>query len=254
MIRRLNYTGRVKVRREDVAVRVDPANGSFVLSANLSLGEYEFPPGALVFLEAYRQTTWMRFPFGTVDSFQPPPAGERLLSEFEYVEGVLFRLKVTSPDDHMLLGVADRIPAGNPSDDADRESLLPVFPAQLGDEVWQLDLSDEPRLLVNKSAVSDWRQLATSPIFVALVYSAALRQVLETILIGHQYRDLDDELDWRSKWLRFATRLPGVDRELPEKEEDTARQWVSDVVASFSRKLQLAKTFGEAWQPIGGGQ
>jgi hypothetical protein len=256
VIRRLNYTGRVRIRREDVLIHVGSADEGFPVSANLALGEYDFPSDALVSLEAYRQTTWMRFPYGTVGDIQAPQPENRSLAEFDVPDGVLFRLKITQAGDkHILLGVADRIPAGSPSDDADREPLLPVVPAQLGDEIWQLDASDEPRLLVNKSVVSDWRQLAISPVFVALVYPAALRQILESILLWQQHRDVDDEYDWRSKWLRFAIFLPGVDRELPDKEdEDATKQWIADAVAAFSEKLTLGEKFAEAWQPIGGGK
>jgi hypothetical protein len=256
MIRRLNYTGRVKVRREDVAVTVDAYEDGFAVSAGLSLEDYDFPSDAYVYLEAYRQTTWTRFPYGTVGNIQSPPIEQRALGEFGYPEGILFRLKVTkSGDKHVLLGVADRIPVGLPADDADRDPLLSVYPAHLGDELWQLDLSDEPRLLVNKTVVSDWRQLATSSIFVALVYPAALRQILETILLLCQHRDADDEFDWKSRWLRFSRGLPGVDRELPEKDdEEGAKLWISDAVSAFAKKLKLGEKFANAWQPIGSGQ
>lgn len=254
MIRRLNYTGRVKIRREDVLVQVSSSEDGVSISANLTLADYDFPADASVSLEAYRQTTWMRFPYGTVGDIQAPPLEKRRLAEFEAPDGVLFRLKITQAGAKpILLGVADRIPAGSPSDEADREPLLPVFPSQLGDEIWQLDTSDEPRLLVNKSAVSDWRQLAISPIFVALVYPEALRQILHYILISEQHRDVDDEFDWRSKWLRFSTLLPGVDRELPDKDnEESTRQWIADAVSAFSKKLTLAHKFADAWQPMGG--
>jgi len=59
------------------------------------------------------------------------------------------------------LAAADRIPLGKPEDEADKETLLPVVPVELGDEVWRVDLDDEPRLLVNKSASADWRQMAS---------------------------------------------------------------------------------------------
>jgi hypothetical protein len=246
----------VKIRRDDVSIHMTQVEGGFAVSASAKLEDYAFPSDALIYLEAYRQTTWMRFPYGTVDNLQGPPLEERILSEFDSPEGVLFRLKITRAGGrHLLLGVADQIPAGDPDSDADQDPLLPVFPAQLADEIWQLDLADEPRLLVNKSAVSDWRQLALSPAFVALVYPIALRQVLDSILVWHQHRDFDDEFDWRSKWLRFAVLLPGIDRDLPEKDdEEGTRLWISDVVAAFATKLKLGERFSAAWQPIGGSQ
>ena len=248
MIRRLNYTGRIKIHRTDLKLATREAGGVLSFDANLHLTDYELPAEALVFVEAYYRTTWMRFPFGTVANLQPPE--NRSLSEFDSADGILFRVKVTqAQDEHILLAAADRIPLANPDADSDRESILPVHPAELGDELWQVDMQDEPRLLVNKSATSDWRQLAQSPLFVSLVYPAVLRQILTQIL-AEGYRDTDDETEWRSKWLLFATLLPGVDPEIPNKDdgEEAALRWAGDAVAGFARKLALKEKFAEAWQ------
>lgn len=251
MIRRLNYTGRVKIDRSDVRLSTHERNGGWVFEAGLQLNDYELPADAPVFVEAYRQTTWMRFGFGTVGNLRAPPADQRQLVEFDSPDGVLFRVKVTQAhDEHLLLAHADRIPLARPEDAVDRESLLPVVPADLGDELWRVSLEDEPQLLVNKSASPDWRQMAQSPLFVSLVYPAVLRQVLTAVLIDHRCRDIDDESDWCSRWLRFAVGLPGVNPELPpEKDaEDAVRIWTDDAVAGFARKLQLREKFSGAWQ------
>ena len=250
MIRRLNYTGRVKINRADVRLATRFIGGQLSFEADLRLTDYELPAEALVFVEAYRQTTWMRFQFGTVAALQLP--SDRGLREFDSPDGILFRVKVTQArDEHILLAAADRIPLALPEDgDANRESLLEFVPAELGDEMWQVELDGEPRLLVNKSAVPDCRQLALSPVFVALVYPAVLRQILTNVLIEHGHRDTYDDTDWRSKWLRFATLVPGVDPEPPEKDEDddAVRRWVDDVVAAFAKKLTLREKFGAAWE------
>lgn len=248
MIRRLNYTGRIKINRGDVRLSTVVIDSQFSFAADLRLTDYDLPAEALVFVEAYRQTTWMRFPFGTVAGLQPP--SDRGLHEFDSPEGILFRVKVTQAhDEHILLAAADRIPLALPDDaDADRESLLEFVPADLGDEIWRVELDDYPRLLVNKSAVPDCRQLALSPVFVSLVYPAVLRQILICVLVENKHRDTDDDTDWRSKWLRFAALLPGVDPELPERGEDEdAVHWVDDAVLAFARKLALREKFSAAW-------
>ncbi|MBI2949003.1 MAG: hypothetical protein HYY23_15285 [Verrucomicrobia bacterium] len=255
MIRRLNYTGRIKIRRGDVRLTTREVDGVWAFDADLRLKDYELPADALVFVEAYRQTSWMRFPFGTVAAIHAPPLEKRRLIEFDSVEGIRFRVKVTQPhDEHILLAAADRIPLGEPEDDANKESLLPVVPFELGDELWQVDLDDEPRLLVNKSASADWRLMALSPVFVSLVYPAVLREVLRSVLAsGH--RDTEDDSEWRSKWLRFATLLPGVDPEPPSEDdgEDAALRWVNDAVAAFAKKLALKEKFFAAWHLKEGG-
>ncbi len=248
MIRRLNYTGRIKIFRSDVRLATREIGGALSFDADLRLIDYELPAEALVFVEAYRQTTWMRFSFGTVAAMQPPV--DRWLHEFDSPDGILFRVKVTqAKHEHVLLAVADRIPLAQPEQGAEQESLLEAVPAELGDELWRLDLDNEPRLLVNNSAAADWRQLAKSPVFLALVYPAVLREILTNVL-HHGHRDTDDDSDWRSKWLRFATLLPGVDPELPAKDADDeeAKRWADDAVAAFAKKLTLKEKFKIAWE------
>lgn len=253
MIRRLNYTGRTKIHRSDIKLLTREADGALSFDAELRLHEYGLPPDAMVFIEAYRQTNWMRFPFGTIANLQAPPVDARVLTEFDSAEELRFRVKVTQAEnEHILLAVADRVPLGTPSDPEGRESLLPVCPADLGDELWQVDLEDEPTLLVNKFASSDWRQLAQSPLFVALVYPAVLRIVLRSIL-ADDFRDTDDEADWRSRWLHFAASLPSVDPHPPDIERgpEAAFKWAEDAVSAFANLHSLKEKFIAAWQPKG---
>jgi hypothetical protein len=72
-IRRINSTGRKKIVREDarIFVRTD-SDGVLTFDAVLDLTNYNLPEDACVFVEAYRQTTFMRFPHGTVGAPQPP--------------------------------------------------------------------------------------------------------------------------------------------------------------------------------------
>lgn len=250
MIRRFNYTGRIKIRRADVKIRSKVLSGILHFDAFLNLNNYSLPADALVFIEAYRQTTWIRFAFGTVGCIQAPPEEQRLLKDFETADSILFRIKVTqSNDEHVILASADHISMVEPQDVSGIESLLHVKPDDLGDEMWQLDLIGEPPILiVNKNVVADWRQLATSPIFIALVYPDVLRQILVKIL-SEGFRDLDDKEDWRSKWLMFATIFPNVDVKLPDKgaDYDAIIDWVDDVIIQFTRKLLLKEKFAKAW-------
>ena len=129
MIRRLNYTGRIKIFRSDLRLATREVGGALSFDADLRLIDYELPAEALVFVEAYRQTTWMRFSFGTVAAMQPPV--DRWLHEFDSPDGILFRVKVTqAKDEHVLLAVADRIPLAQPDQNTDQESLLEAVPAE----------------------------------------------------------------------------------------------------------------------------
>ncbi|MEP7270616.1 MAG: hypothetical protein ABI882_03890 [Acidobacteriota bacterium] len=250
MIRRLNYTGRTKISRKDIRLKAVESGQALAVEVNLALNEYQLPNDALVFVEAYRQTTWMRFPLGVVGDFGGMSGKSGQLNQFDSFEGILFRVKVTqATDEHVLLAEADRIPLSPPGKEAESTSLLQVVPSELGDELWQVDIDSEPYLLVNKAVVADWRALASSPIFQSLVYPEVLRRVLERALIIDKQFEIDDGDDWRSQWLRFATQLPGVVIEVPGDEESALR-WIADAVAAFSKKNKLRETFSEAWQPL----
>ena len=110
MIRRLNYTGRVRIVREDVHVTVIERKGKLpFFKAELDLAGYGLPGDAKVYVEAYRQTFWMRFDFGSVGRLAAPEHPE--LSDFDSLEGILFRVRVTSSDgaSGKLLAEADQI-------------------------------------------------------------------------------------------------------------------------------------------------
>ena len=130
-VRRLNYTGRKRLPLADLRFAIQPeVGGAPLFSTNINLGHLKLPPNADVYVEAYRQTTWMRFRFGTVGDVRP--VDELKLTEFDSPEGVLFRVRVTSPIENrgLLLAEADRIrPRVGPEDeDTNRIPLLPVKP------------------------------------------------------------------------------------------------------------------------------
>src|SRR5437016_4376307 len=111
-IRRINSTGRMKIVRGDarISVRPDP-DGVLTFDATIKLTDYGLPNDAPVFVEAYRLTTYMRFPHGTVAAPQPPGNLSRRLTEFLTDDGLLFRVKVTSTGDRagLLLAEAESI-------------------------------------------------------------------------------------------------------------------------------------------------
>ncbi|MCX7590176.1 MAG: hypothetical protein N2255_00970 [Kiritimatiellae bacterium] len=252
-ISRLNYTDRKRISRKDVRVVVHERVGKPpTFDVDLKLTGYSLPDEALVFLEAYRQTLWMRFPFGKVGSILPP--SDRDLTEFEFGEGILFRVRVTSAADPIgkILAEADGIRgrASGQMDD-ERVPLLPVRPEDLDQLVWTVDFTDEPVLLINKT-VGDWRSLAMSPMFRSLVCPAALREVLSRILLHENYPDLEDREDWKTRWLLFARSLPGTG-EIPEEEEgkDRFEDWIDTVVKAFTRQQSLLDSFLRLWQQEG---
>src|SRR5207245_4335473 len=172
-IRRINFTGRKRIVRQDAQIFVRPdSDGVLTFDATINLTDYGLPDDAHVFVEAYRLETFMRFPHGTVAAPQPPRGAARRLTEFASRDGLRFRVKVTSTGDRagMLLAEGDRIPFSDDEEQPDnRIALLPPAPAELGQEIWRVDVIDAngPLLLVN-SRVRDWKAVACSPPFRSL--------------------------------------------------------------------------------------
>ncbi|MFB3893948.1 MAG: hypothetical protein ACE15C_18215 [Phycisphaerae bacterium] len=174
-IRRINSTGRKKILREDARVTVHPdGEGALTFDAALNLGEYELPADANVFVEAYRQTSFMRFPYGTVSAPHPPADDPRRLTEFAGREGLHFRVKVTATEDRagVLLAEADRIPISEEEEQPDnRIPLLQVIQDDLEAETWRVDDlkgASGPVLAINRR-VGDWKAVAASPLLQCLV-------------------------------------------------------------------------------------
>ena len=217
---------------------------------DIDLTDYDFPDEARVFVEAYRQTSFMRFPHGTVDRAHPRATSHRLASSQSSPagEGLLFRVKVTSMGDRagVLLAEGDRIPVSDDKEQPDKRiALLPTAPADLGQESLRVDLTgaNGPLLLVNKR-VGNWPTVAASPLFRSLVYPAAMRQVLWHIYKVEGTRATDDADDWRCRWLMFATALPGIgEPPLSSNDDDIGSEWITAAVESFARQHQMLEHY-----------
>jgi hypothetical protein len=245
MKRSLNYTGRRRLPLTDVAITITSPQENPAFDATLNIAAHGFPETSRVFVEAYRRMEWMRFDFGTIGHLLPPP--DRRLTRFESLNGVLFRVRVVSPEGSpsgKLLGEADRIPVQIPTPtEQTRRTLLPLVPESLQGELFRLDLSGEPLLLVERELGGDWQAAAGSPLFESLVYPSVLRAIVEELL-REGWPD-DDEADWHGDWARFAESLPGFTD--PPAEDSDRDEWIDTVVEAFCRAHRMLDRFNTAW-------
>jgi hypothetical protein len=257
--RRLNYTQRQRLERRhvDITIRRPREGDPPEMSASIDLTSYSLPPDARVMIDAYRNTAWQRFEFGTVGAVQAPE--DRLLREFGAGEGVHFRVKVVEPHSHgataaRILAQADGI---KPKEDGPRRSLLPLDPdPSLTKEVWRLEIdeNDGPLIKVSTHLVRDRQALARSPAFRSLVLPEVLRRVLTWALED----DLpgDDEDDWetpRGRWIRFGCGLLGQTEppeNLDDRDEgaDARDAWIEQAVNRFCHSNRIDEVFGEWWR------
>jgi hypothetical protein len=141
----------------------------------------------------------------------------------------------------VLLGHADRLRARRPDELPDqRIPLLPPIPSDLEEEVWRLEFDSEPRLLIN-SRLPDWKEAVKSNEFRALVYPTVVREVLTRVLLIEKETSVEDPDAWQSKWLRFATSIPGVGN-VP-KSADDHDDWIVDAASAFARRFNMRSRY-----------
>lgn len=243
MIRRFNYTGRRKIPRSRIRIRVMEDSGRRRFDAEIGLDGLDLPADANLFVEAYYRAAYRRFAFGTVGDPRPPT--DRWLAGIP-VQNPLFRVKVVRVDRGIarILAATDKVvPEESDRAEEARQSLLPVEYVDLGDRVWALDLESDWPLLRLNSRLEGIREAARSgPEFLTLVYPEVFRAILARALSEERFDpDCDDE-DWGTLWLRFACWELGRPRP-PEGSGTDADDWIDDAVNAFCARSQVTSYF-----------
>jgi hypothetical protein len=229
MLRKLNFTERAKIPRSQVRVLLRrDGDGMLVFDPQLSFDGVDVLPHARVFVEAYYRTSFMRFDCGSVEAFAPPT--DRRLTEIDGTSVLRFRVKVV--DDHRIVAVADDVVVSEEKPETGgRMPLLPVnFSDDLGQQAWQVVFESSGPVLALNNRIGGIRDVAKNDAaFFALVYPAAVREILTRILLVDRQdaREAGDE--WWQLWLRWAARFTGT---LPEDADD-APFWIDEAVSAF---------------------
>jgi hypothetical protein len=233
--RRINSTGRKRIARESVDIRLAPLKPAEPqeVTASFKVDGLGFPASASIVLEAYQRSSSMRFDRGTIGN--PAVATPIVLDELDRATPVLFRLKVIEggTGTGKILGAADRIrPTGNENEEGKR-SIFPINETDLGVEVWRVSIDDAgPSLLLNYRIPSFKRRILENPMLRGAILPAALRIVLERLVVDHAFDEGDDE-DWRALWLRYLRESFGIDDDLDEMQVDERQDWINTVVRKF---------------------
>jgi len=229
MLRKLNFTERVKIPRNNIRVTLRrDGDGVLAFDPQLSFDGVAVLPTARVFIEAYYRTSFMRFDCGSVGAFAPPD--DRRLREIDGTSVVRFRVKVV--ESHRIMAVAEDIVVSEEKQEASgRMPLLPVnFTDALDQQAWRVAFESNGPLLELNNRISAIKDVARNDAaFFALVYPAAVRQVLGQILLVDQHDAHEEGDEWWNLWLRWAARyatpLPGA--------LDDAPFWIDEVIAAF---------------------
>jgi hypothetical protein len=240
MIRKINFTGRRKIKR--TSVRVDILRDSVGLryfNLQMDLSDLALPPNARVYAEAYHRTGYQRFDFGSCSNLNSPP--RRYLDRFSDSIVPLFRVKVvdrTSTHGRILAALDKIRPESVDNEPAGSHALLFVEYDDLGNTIWRLDLDgDWPVLKLNQKAEDVGLLAASDPRFFALVYPEVFRQVLRRILIEDEHTDPDCDDDWPSLWLKLARHLPGMDA--PPTTVADQEAWIDRATEAFAARYDV---------------
>lgn len=263
MPRRLNYTKRKKILRQDVTIRLRRDGARVTFDADLRLAAYGFhrlAPPPHVHVEAYHSAsaTWKRFDFGRADALSAPK--DRALAEFTRPESILFRVKVSAaegPHRGRLLGEADGLrPLMPEQDESGRDPIIHHVPADdIGDELWRVDFTGVmPLLKINANVPMGVEQFLLDPAHRAVFAPAVMRQVLTRILVvDRDSYDEEDDSSWQVRWLAFADTLPGVGRPPESQESDghldnlrDLEDWIDSAVEAFAASSKLMQGFCSA--------
>jgi hypothetical protein len=243
MLRKLNFTDRARIPRSAVQIALRRGDdGILAFDPRLALDALRAPAAARVYIEAWYRSSYMRFDCGTVARFSPP--ADRRLTEIDSDNVVRFRVKVVdnSAGEHRIVAAADDITiAEKKPDEASRRSLLPVNFCELGDQVWRVTFdANGPVLDLNGSIPNIEVQAKSDARFFALVYPAAVREILTRILLVDDYEPAEESDEWWSLWLRWGAEL--TDDAVPD-EADDREVWIEEVVAAFCGRHQVASRF-----------
>jgi hypothetical protein len=240
MLRKLNFTERAKIPRAAVHIALRrESDGVLAFDPSLDLSTLAAPKGSRVYIEAHYRTSYMRFDCGTLGDLVFPD--NRRLAEIDSTNVVRFRVKVVdnTTDERRIVAAADDITVSAESADGGaRVSLLPVEFRDLGDVPWCVQFEASGPVLELNNRIDGIERLARNDAaFFALVYPAAVREILTRILVVDEYEPADEADEWWSLWLRWARDL--TDAPLPEGDDDDRSAWIGEVVAGFCGRHRL---------------
>ena len=235
--RRINFTGRKRISRDHIDIRLLEAGPDDTLKATLrlDLGGLGFPANAALAVEAYHRSTGMRFDCGTISDPSVPECLE--LSEIDPGVNVLFRVRVIDQEREsgMLLGSAEGIQPRSDEDGDGRRSIFPVLQLDLRQEVWKVDVDEQagPSLILNNRIPGFKMRLLENPLLQGAILPNALRIVLQKIA---EDPIPDDDYGWKTDWLLYCQEGLGVSDDPSELGPDERTEWVEDVLRSFCEK------------------
>ncbi len=227
----------------------EDGDGHRVFDANVDLDGLDLPDSARLYVEAYYKSSYMRFDLGTVAGRLSLTDDERRLTEVDAGDIVYFRVKVVDETSSFgrILADADKIA---PETAKVRQiPLLPVQPYDLGELAWRVDFdTGQPVLWVNNRISPRIMDIVkTDPVWLSLVFPAAIREILSRILLDEEPGDPWTDDGPIALWLRWSSELTGSRPPESDDDEDEVdaerREWIEQVVVAFSMQIHASDRY-----------
>jgi len=238
MKRTINHTGRRKLERREVNVRLEERpNQVPTFNVDFFLETKNLPSDAVIVIEAYNRNTLQRFSFGTVGKIEKPDS--RILDKVDPTGAPLFRVRIideTEKVGRLIASVEGLKPESDETEDQ-RSSIITLACRPLGSQTWIVNIPADakPELVINNSIPDAMHQLKNNPLFQSLILPSAFRQVLMHYLWEGEF----DEGTVQDQWLHFAKHLAG---EKPHTEDvSELMTWADMVVERFSERFELCE-------------
>jgi hypothetical protein len=242
MKRKFNYTGRKKIPLENIKIILQRKNDlveSF--SAEINVKDLELPEDAIVFIETYFRTELLAFNFGTVKKIEAPDKTD--LSHMGFSEHMRFRVIITDSKG-LILAMADKV---KPVNEKNSNCILPIKSTDLGNQIWELDFSDEmdgPVLMLNKKINGIQNFAISNNQFVISVFPAILREIFMKIVFIDNIDDPEEpQTEWHKKWIDFSKNTLKIESQLELNRDDNdfesekVTDWIDNVVEKFTDSI-----------------
>lgn len=243
---RFNFTGRQRIGREDIDLRVSRGDhGNLQLLVGADLGKYQFPNNGLARLEANTDSSvWTAFA-GTVGELgRGLLRGEPLTGRIneDALNSVQFTFKVIHPLDSRLLGVTAkrfRLDGGQEG----FEPILETVSGDTGELPYAVNFNDGPELMVSNRLWDQAETLLADPLFRSVALPDILRRILINGLLETEANLLDETegdgtRSWFDDWIDWMRTIPSlagcVDELDHQADEEQVRRWIEDVVQEFA--------------------
>ncbi len=230
MIRRFNFTGRVKILQDSISLSISDINTTSVaFSCEVALQNYEFPSSANIFAQVYSKSyIRRRFSMGTIE--EPMKLTSVPIPEFRNFPAFNLRIYVidTSEHNNKILGRSSIVFSSTDEDGDGESSILPVRYVDDLEQVWKLDYDANLPYLKLNNKINGIRELVnSSESFRYTVLPAVLREILTHLFIfeDNPLDDTDNEAP-EGKWAKFIKDTLGkaelLETLLNEDEDETS--------------------------------